>query len=396
MPRLAPPRYVSLFLPTFGTDLLRRRALGPPETVILIVRTVAARQVVVRACAQGLGAGVRPGMALTQARALLPGPAPIVREHRQSREDGALLALARWVARRFTPVVATDAAGDDHPGMDGLIMDIAGCEHLFGGEPQLIARLERAIRALGFAARAAPGKTPAAAWARARYAAPGPPPHTGDTPLDDLPVSALRIPRATVELLARIGITRIAEVERLPRPSLAPRFGPHLLTRLDLALRTSPERLTPVIVPEAPTVERTFAGPTTILESITHAVRALLIDLCQLIDRQSAGARALRTLRLRLLRIDAAPIDLRIALSAPSRSPAHLWTLLREKVERANMGFGVEGLSITALRTGRTTEHQGSLLSGPPTHHAPLNTAHPARTAAAELIDTLAQRLGPE
>ncbi len=80
-------------------------------------------------------------MALADARAIYPALA--TRPEDLARERAALSALRRWMVR-YAPMVAVD-------GSDGLIADITGVSHLFGGEGELRAdlqaRLERAATA---------------------------------------------------------------------------------------------------------------------------------------------------------------------------------------------------------------------------------------------------------
>ena len=58
-----------------------------------------------------------------------------------------LEAIADW-CDRFTPLVALDGA-------DGLLLDITGCAHLFGGEAALLRTMSRALTRQGFAVSAA-------------------------------------------------------------------------------------------------------------------------------------------------------------------------------------------------------------------------------------------------
>ncbi|MCH8197434.1 MAG: DNA polymerase Y family protein, partial [Proteobacteria bacterium] len=95
-------------------------------------------------------AGVHPGMALTDARALAPGLKVLPFDGRADAR--ALAALADW-CRRYSPVTATD-------GRNGLWLDIAGAAHLFGGEEALIEDLLGRIRTFGFEARAAVADAP--------------------------------------------------------------------------------------------------------------------------------------------------------------------------------------------------------------------------------------------
>ena len=77
-------------------------------------------------------------MAQADARAICPDL--ITRPADLTREATTLVALRRW-AGRYAPMVAVDGA-------DGLIADITGVPHLFGGETELRDDLhERLVRA---------------------------------------------------------------------------------------------------------------------------------------------------------------------------------------------------------------------------------------------------------
>ena len=82
--------------------------------------------------------GLRRGMALADARAICPDLA--TRAADLAAEAAALASLHRW-AGRYAPMVGSD-------GPDGLMADISGVPHLFGGEADLRddlqARLDRA------------------------------------------------------------------------------------------------------------------------------------------------------------------------------------------------------------------------------------------------------------
>jgi len=100
------------------------------------------------------GGGARPGMRLTDARALDP---ELLAEPADPAGDAALLKrLGRW-AGRWSPLVEVD-------GEDGLRLDVSGVAHLFGGEQDLVADIERSFARLSLTARIAIAPTTAAAW----------------------------------------------------------------------------------------------------------------------------------------------------------------------------------------------------------------------------------------
>ena len=71
-------------------------------------------------------------------------PLEAVPENLQADAD-LLEHIADW-GLRYTPLTACDAP-------DGLLLDITGCAHLYGGEDALIADLSARIDAARFSAR---------------------------------------------------------------------------------------------------------------------------------------------------------------------------------------------------------------------------------------------------
>ncbi|RMH52743.1 MAG: DNA polymerase Y family protein, partial [Alphaproteobacteria bacterium] len=111
---VAARRMLALWFPHLGAERhLRRGGIdGPLATVA--ERGAARRLAAVSAAAEA--AGLRPGMALADARAICPGLH--TRPADPPAEAAFLAALARW-AGRFSPFV-----GCDPP--DGLVLDITG------------------------------------------------------------------------------------------------------------------------------------------------------------------------------------------------------------------------------------------------------------------------------
>lgn len=170
--------------------------------------------------------GLTPGMGLANARALCPDLASCPAD--PEREARALAGLCRWAAR-YAPLVAVDGA-------DGLMADVTGVAHLFGGEAELRADLHARLEQVGLEAQSALAGTGGAAWALARHGGGIIPKGGLSAHLGSLPVAALRLDPATAESLTRVGLARIADLLPLPRAALAHRFGPALVRRLDQAL----------------------------------------------------------------------------------------------------------------------------------------------------------------
>ena len=287
-------------------------------------------------------AGVRPGMALTDARALAPGLKVLPFDGRADAR--ALAALADW-CRRYSPVTATD-------GRNGLWLDIAGAAHLFGGEEALIEDLLGRIRTFGFEARAAVADAPGTAWALARHGAgaltilpPGLTPGGVGRAIAGLPVAALRLDPGTVAGLERLGLRRIGDLCRLARADLARRFPAALMARLDQALGRTFEPISPRR-PVAPWRARmTFAEPIGNADDIALAARRLVERLSALLAPRARGA---RRLRLSFFRIDGVVERATIGTSRPVRDADYLMRLFAERLERVNAGPGIDAAMIEA------------------------------------------------
>ncbi len=93
-------------------------------------------------------------------------PALAVADDDPAADRALLEAVADW-AERYTPLVALDSIN-----RQGLVLDITGSSHLFGGETALLADLVARLEVQGFLAEAAIADTPGAASAVARFGGP--------------------------------------------------------------------------------------------------------------------------------------------------------------------------------------------------------------------------------
>ena len=161
-------RMLSLWLRRLSTDRIARsrketREKSPERSSPLVVtgkRGNVELLTAVDEAAEQLG--LKPGLTLAQARAMHPGIEAVAED---TESDSALLeSIADWCLR-YTPLVACDAP-------DGLLLDISGCTHLYGGERELVADLSNRLDNAGFAYSLAIAGTIGAAWAAAHYGEP--------------------------------------------------------------------------------------------------------------------------------------------------------------------------------------------------------------------------------
>ncbi|MGE0758754.1 MAG: DNA polymerase Y family protein, partial [Pirellulaceae bacterium] len=308
---------------------LQRLLVAKPEleqrAVILYSRWGNRGQRVTACSAQAAAAGVRPGMPLAEATALLhqlspergspasvaarsksraaapPSGSAFYTEASQETADRAeLQRLAAW-CERFSPIVGlestSDPAGGDPPEPASLILDVSGLGPLFGGEASLGTRIVAELEQQGYASRVAIADSLGAAWAVAHGAlpeqAPGcwvvPPGQTAAT-LESYPLHVLRLPESTCETLQQLGIQQIRQLLRLPRPSLLARFGPTILLRLDQALGILQEPITTHRA--APIFEASWSleYPTDQRSAIEFVVQQLIQRVAHLLAEQHRGA----------------------------------------------------------------------------------------------------------
>lgn len=369
-----------MFLPWWQTERIARRLRSRRPDAVLVIRLERGQRVVAHPCARSHRAGVRAGMNLSQARVLLAGRELHVEDEDAVGQAAFLLALARWAARRWSPVVSVD-------GTDGLLLDISGCEHVFGDEARHLGAIERGVRGVGLTARLGVAGTVGAAWAaarfggsRARLIAPG----AERDALAPMPTAALRIDSDAIESLAEVGIDRVGQLLGVPRHTLPARYGADLVRRLDQALGHLPEALERTAEAPVSVVSRELPGGTTHLASVETAVRMLLDEIGGVLGRQESGLGGLEVV---FDRLGAGPVRLDVQVSRATRDAAHLWSLLRPKVERLHMGFGVERITLRAGGVVRVPHLQATMAG-----ERDSGLRHDAAFAA--MLDTLASRLG--
>ena len=332
------------------------------------------RRVVAAADQAAAALGLRPGLAMAQALALVPGLEVVDAEPEADAE--ALRRLARWCVR------TTPLASPCPP--DGLWLDITGCAHLFGDEAGLLRQLLARLARDGLHGRAAVADTPGAAHALAHHG-PGAqtvvPPGAQGEAIAPLPIAALRLAPELETTLRRVGFDLIGHLARIPRALLARRFGPLPGLRLDQAHGRVQEPLVP-LMPE-PVLERrvTFLEPLLTAEALQTATAHLVGLLCEEMERTGIGARQLDLL---FERVDNQVAAIRIGTARPVRDPAHLLRLLIERLDTVDPGMGVEAMRLVVpLAEALRWEQQGGGDAG-------------GEPDVARLVDRLSNRLGAD
>lgn len=296
------------------------------------------RRLVMAADKAALRYGLRAGMPLARAQALVPG---LRVEIEDPQGDGeALERLAFW-ALRYSPVVAADPP-------DGIVIDIDGAAHLMGGEEALIGDLHQRLTETGYACRIGVADTWGVAHAVARHGlAPCVVVASGQEreALSALPVAALRLDPAIMAEMYGLGLETIADLMARPRAPMTLRFGPEPWRRIDQALGMIAEPVDPVRPEDVPEVRKCFAAPIGAAETIKRYIDELVAELCLQLEIRGVGAR-----RLDLLceRVDRGRQAIRIGTAMPTRDRVRLSRMLRDRVEAMDPGFGIELMALAA------------------------------------------------
>jgi len=358
------------------TDGVALRRPELKEAPFVLVMPVKNRIVITASSSLAEQQGAFTGMAAADARAAVPQLVSV--DDTPGKAAKLLRLLGLWCIR-YTPIVAIDLP-------DGLILDISGCGHLWGGERGYLKEIVLKLRNNGFDARAAIADTPGTAWAVARFARVSPivSPGMQLQALTGLSPAALRLEAEILERLQKLGFRTIGPLLAMPAPVLRRRFGKELLLRIDQALGRADEVLAP-LVPPVPYVERLPSmEPIRTVVGIEIAIEKLLSALCL---RLQAEGKGLRKAILKCHRIDGRKVQTGITTNRGSHSISHLMRLFGLQISKIEPGLGIELFVLEAPRVEDMETVQEQIWAV---------DRGLADTALAELLDRVAGKVGAE
>ena len=367
-------RFLSVWLRRLPTDRIERRCGLPGDAPLIVVEPVKSALRVSALNDAAARLGLHCGLPLADVRAMHPG---IDVRNAEPAADRALLeAVADW-CDRYTPLVGLDAP-------DGLLLDMSGCAHLFGGEEALLRDMAQRLWRQGLNARLSVADSVGCAWAVARFGDVAIVPRgESAAALETLPLAALRVDDEIVGALAQSGLKHIHDVITRPRAPLAARFGSGFLRRVDQAFGHEEESIAPRLPVPSSMAEQRFAEPIGLEADVLGTIEKLARELSAAMERRGEGA---RLLQVALFRADGKVFRFDAKAGAPLRDPARIRRLFSERFaasgDEADPGFGYDMLRLSALMVERMDEVQAGLARD---DHA-VELAH--------LIDRLSARFG--
>lgn len=318
--------------------------------------------------AQGIGSG----MVLADAKAILPCLEVV--DNRPRLAEKLLKAIGLWCIR-YTPIVAMD-----YP--DGLILDISGCTHLWGGERYYLKEIVTRLKGRGYDVRMAIADTVGTAWAVAHFGKLTPIIESGSQldALLPLPPVALRLEKATIERLHKLGLKSIGSFASMPRSVLRRRFGDGLLLRMGQAFGWE-EEFVQALKPISPYAERlSCLEPIRTAAGIEIALQRLLETLCK---RLSGEGKGLREALLQCYRVDGKMVQIGIGTGRATANVSHIHKLFALKIPQLEPALGIELFVLEAPKVEDADPVQEVIWN---------NKMGLEETALAELLDRLKSR----
>ena len=369
-----PKRFVTIWFCHLKTDWLSLRRPALLHSPFVLALPDHGRMVITAVNALAQQQGIATGMALADARAIFPS---LQFFDDKPEPSGKLLNdIALWCIR-YAPLVAVDPP-------DGLILDVTGCPHLWGGEVNYITEIGKRFKKMGYTIRIAIADTIGAAWAISRFGQNETIVEKGQqrTAILSLPPAALRPEPETAERLNKLGLRTVNSFITMPRAALRRRFGPAFLQRLDQAVGAEEENIIPVISPEPYQERLPCLEPIITATGIEIALQQLLETICHRLQQEEKG---LRAAIFKCYRVDGKIEQIDIGTNRASHNVRHLFKLFELKIQTIEPALGIELFILEAPEVEELSPMQEKLWEG---------TCGLHDTTFSELMDRIAGKIG--
>src|SRR5258706_1540465 len=169
-----------------------------------------------------------------------------------------------------------------------------------------------------------------------------------------LPVEALNLDPVTTHAFRRAGLKTVGAAAGRKRSELPARFGVATISTLESALGQAEKPISPRAPIPDYKMEQGFAEPIVTEEVIRSTIKSLATALSDVLEQRGEGARRLEAT---FFRADGTVRRIAIETGAPTREPAIIERLFREKldalVDPLDPGFGYDLIRLSANRAER-------------------------------------------
>lgn len=351
-----------------------------PDQAAIVIEEVRGRPLVYAASAAAESVGINAGMALGAVYALCPHVT--VYRYDAHAESHRLEQLALW-AVQFTPKLSVQPP-------NALLLEVRGSLKYFGGLRKLLTTLRDGLtghwrHSHHMAVSPAPaasillatvGKTTVVSSKEQLRSALGP-----------LPVRLLPVSEKQLKQLYNTGVRVLRDLWRLPKDSLARRFGADLVRYLDAALGCFPDVRLDFKLPESFAARREWPFEVSDRALLMDIAKELLDEMERFLQSRDACISqcefVFRHSRLPSTRVA-------IGVRQPTRDAGHLLQLLHEHLERLSLPAPVIGIELVAADLQTYTARSEALFL------LPNEPAQQGAVSVDALLERLQARLGRE
>jgi protein ImuB len=344
--------WACIALPRLALDAVLRRMPDPSRPLALVSGPAQLRHLHA-VTATAAEAGLKPGMRLSAAHALLSDVALV--EHDPAAEARWQRFLAAWAYRHSSQVSA------QWPG--AIVLEVRASFRLFGPWPRFEARLREELDGLGFSHRIALAPTPRAArvFAGLRDGFAVTSVEAMREALARVPVRRAALPDGAGERLQHMGVRTLGALRSMPRDGLRRRFGIELLQHIDRLHGDADDPLDCYAPPDHFDGRIELGFEVESHQALLFPLRRLVADLATYLSARDGGVQRF-TLRLehearhalpsheadRVQVAGAAHTDVPVGLLAAERDAAVLFELTRNRLEQVALPAPVVGVRLLA------------------------------------------------
>jgi protein ImuB len=356
--------FACIFVPDFPVQAVVRLEPHLRNKAVVIFKGAPPLTKVFASNADARNVGVEQGMTKLQAEACGPMVWRWRSAAQESTAQAALLDCAWTISPRIEP--GPKRAANDLP--DTVVLDIAGCEKLFGSPEKIAHDLKRVAADVGFETQVAIAGNPEAAICAARgFSGITVIPEGKESEiLGNLPLSLLGPPPELLETLRRWGVHTCSEFAALPEIAVIERLGQEGRQWQRLACGGDLRPLLPQEFPSQFEECMDLDFPVDLLESLLFVLNRLLEQLCFRLKMHVLATSEL-TITLTLQ-----PNDSRgkepsrhirtLRLPVPVKESKFLLKLLQLDLQAHPPGAPVTRIHIVAIPTRSRTQQLGLFL----------------------------------
>jgi protein ImuB len=326
--------------------------------------------------------GLKPAMNFTTALAILPEV--IAMERRLSAEQAALERLAAWAYQFSGTVIVGDIFKDlQRARATALWLEIGASLRLFGGFRKLIEQLEAELRKLFYSYQLgiAPTLEGSALLARTGVRVAITTVAALRARIEAVAVHWLNLDPRIPQQLETLGVRTAGLLVSLPRDGVAKRFGPDVCNYLDRLIGAAPDPRPTYRLPPKYHAHFEFEAEIRSTEALLFPLRRMLREFAGFLRARDTGV---QRFTLRFVHRDAVATSIPVGLSMPDRSSERFLTLVRERLEHAELPAASIAVELSAEEFAMPTALHTDMLSGATEQSEDL----------AHTMDRIAARLG--